>query len=285
MSRLPFFAAPAVAGLSILAFVSSAKADRFGNGANAFDIEFVTIGDLGNPADTTGNPNPAGSVPYRYRIGKFEISEEMIDKATALADLDITHDGRGADKPATSITWFEAAEFVNWLNASTGHSPAYKFETIDGRPPVTEFALWQPGDAGYDPDNQFRNRLAKYFLPSADEWYKAAYYDPASGEYFSFPTGSNVPPTPVASRQSPAARPRGRRWLCKAYRRTGRHYAGGRPEPIWHDGPRRQCRRVGRNSAGSAQQRSSGVARCTRRWMGHVPFWAIVDPSLCVAAF
>jgi hypothetical protein len=39
-------------------------ADTFGTGDNSFDIEFVTIGDPGNPPDTTGIPNPAGSVDY-----------------------------------------------------------------------------------------------------------------------------------------------------------------------------------------------------------------------------
>jgi hypothetical protein len=42
----------------------SAAADTFGSGANTFDIEFVTIGNPGSAADTTGNPNPAGSVLY-----------------------------------------------------------------------------------------------------------------------------------------------------------------------------------------------------------------------------
>lgn len=32
-----------------------------------------------------------------------------------------------------------------------------------------------------------------------DEWYKAAYYDPATGTYFNFPTGSDTAPTPVPS--------------------------------------------------------------------------------------
>jgi hypothetical protein len=38
-------------------------------------LRFPT-GQLPNPADTTGSPNPAGSVPYSYRIGKHEISEQ-----------------------------------------------------------------------------------------------------------------------------------------------------------------------------------------------------------------
>ena len=70
--------------------------------ANSFDIEFVTIGNPGNAADdVSANPDFAGSVPYTYRIGKFEISEQMIDKANALGGLGITKDTRGGDKPAT----------------------------------------------------------------------------------------------------------------------------------------------------------------------------------------
>jgi hypothetical protein len=67
--------------LSASALASSLHADTFGGGANSFDVEFVTIGNPGNPPDA--NPNPAGAVPYVYRIGKYEISEQMIDKAGA----------------------------------------------------------------------------------------------------------------------------------------------------------------------------------------------------------
>ena len=63
--------------------------------------------------------------------------------------------------------------------------------------------MWQSGDTGYNPNNLYRNSEAYYFLPSVDEWYKAAYYDPngngGSGVYFSYPTGSDTVPTPVAS--------------------------------------------------------------------------------------
>jgi hypothetical protein len=166
-------------------------ADTFGSGDNTFDIAFVRIGNPGNAADTEGDPNPAGSVPYSYRIGKFEVSEQMIDKANALGGLGITKDSRGPNKPATSVTWFEAAKFVNWLNTSTGYTPAYKF---DGN---GDFQLWTPGDAGYNPNNLYRNRLARYVLPSADEWYKAAYYDPIAAVYYNYPTGSDSLPDGV----------------------------------------------------------------------------------------
>ena len=164
---------------------------------NTFDIEFVTIGNPGNAADTTGNPNPAGSVPYTYRMGKFEISEQMIDKANALGGLGITKDTRGPDKPATSVSWNEAARFVNWLNTSTGSTPAYKFAIQPGEVGYSANAnieLWTISDAGYNPNNLYRNSLARYFLPSVDEWYKAAYYDPTSGVYYNYPTGSDSVP-------------------------------------------------------------------------------------------
>jgi hypothetical protein len=189
----------AAAIISVFGLVSSSHADTviFGSGANSFSMEFVTIGNPGNVADTTGDPNPAGSVGYTYSMGKFEVSEDMIDKFNASQSLQITKDTRGVNKAATSISWNEAARFVNWLNTSTGNAAAYKF--ADGTGVNDNILLWQSGDAGYDPSNPYRNSMAKYFLPSYNEWYKAAYYDPTSGVYYDFPTGSDTAPTPVIS--------------------------------------------------------------------------------------
>jgi len=184
MNRFLFLFAAPLALLACGALPSSA--DSFGSGVNSFTIDFVTVGSPGNPPDVP--PNPAGAVPYLYRIAKYEISEQMVDKANALGGLGITKDTRGPGKPATSITWFEAAMFVNWLNTSTGHSPAYKFDASG------DFQLWQPSDAGYDATNLFRNKLAVYVLPSTNEWHKAAYYDPAAGHYWDYPTGSDSVP-------------------------------------------------------------------------------------------
>jgi formylglycine-generating enzyme required for sulfatase activity len=184
--------------LLLLCFLSTfARGDTFGNGVNTFTIEFVTIGNAGNAADTTGTPNPAGSVAYIFRMGQFEISEQMINKANAEGALGITKDTRGADKPATSVSWNEAARFVNWLNTSSGSPPAYKFAIQPGEAGYNATAnieLWAPNDAGYDPNNLYRNSLARYFLPSMDEWYKAAYYDATAGVYYDYPTGSNSVP-------------------------------------------------------------------------------------------
>ncbi len=168
MSRSPILLA-VVAVLSMMVR-GPLCADTFGSGDNVFEIEFVTIGDPGNPADTKGWPVNAGAVPYVYRMAKFEISEQMIHIANAAtADdtfpLNITIDNLGPDKPASRVNWIEAALFVNWLNTSEGHAPAYKFEDIRGiRPPppnaiLRGFALWEPGEEGFNPTNPYRNSL------------------------------------------------------------------------------------------------------------------------------
>jgi formylglycine-generating enzyme required for sulfatase activity len=176
--------------------------ETFGSGANAFTMEFVTIGNPGNAPDTTGNPNPAGSVAYTYNLGKYEVSRDMITKANSAGSLGITlgdltfYGGNGGNKPATAITWYEAAKFVNWLNTSTGGTAAYKFDGSG------TFQLWSEWDAGYDANNLFRNSLAKYWLPSSNEWYKGAYGSP-NGTWYDYTTGSNSAPTAVAGGTDP----------------------------------------------------------------------------------
>jgi formylglycine-generating enzyme required for sulfatase activity len=173
----------------LMLFPASALADDF----TGFSMDFVEIGDAGNAADDTGY----GAVDYVYRLGVNEVSEAMIGAYNANSGGPlITLDSRGANRPATSVTWNEAARFVNWLNTSSGYSAAYNFTT--GGDNIT---LWSVGDAGYDPANPFRNSNAYYFLPSEDEWYKAAYYDPnangAVGGYWDYATGSNTAPSAV----------------------------------------------------------------------------------------
>jgi formylglycine-generating enzyme required for sulfatase activity len=195
-SRLLSVAACALATFSFSCGSSHAGTVTFGSGANQFSMEFVTIGNPGNAADTSGAPNPAGAVGYEYGIGKFEVSEDMINKFNASQSLQITMDSRGTNKPATSVSWNEAARFVNWLNTSTGGVAAYKFTTTGVN---DDIEFWQSGDAGYDASNPYRNSLAKYVLPSYNEWYKAAYYDPSNSTYYNYATGSDFAPTQVAS--------------------------------------------------------------------------------------
>ena len=173
--------------------------ETFGTGANQFSIEFVQIGNPGNAADTTGGPNPVGAVAYTYQIGKYEVSREMVEKATSAGGLGITladmtsYGGNGANRPATGVTWNEAARFVNWLNTSKGYQAAYNFTTSGANDNIT---LWGAGQ--YSGSNQFRHKDAYYFLTTTDEWYKAAYGSP-SGTWYNFPNGSDTAPISVAS--------------------------------------------------------------------------------------
>lgn len=177
-------------------------ADAFGSGANQFEIGFTTIGNPGNAPDPTGQPRPAGSVDYVYRIGTCEITRGMITKANApLAvgggNLGLTmydmwnFGGNGASRPATGLTWYEAAKFVNWLNTSTGHQRAYNLSGAS-------LSLWSPEDAWQaGGQNPYRHKGAYYFLPGEHEWYKAAYAG-RTDLYFNYPTGSDTAPTAVA---------------------------------------------------------------------------------------
>lgn len=167
----------------------------FGSGANVFSMDFVTIGNPGNAADGVGG---LGDVQYSYYIAKYEISRDIILKFNNLgagygynvtmADMS-SWGGNGLNKPATGVSWYEAAKFVNWLNQAAGKSAAYKFSG------GSSFAKWDPTEAGYNLANPFRNSNALFVLPSANEWHKAAYFDGVSQTYFDYPTASNIQPT------------------------------------------------------------------------------------------
>ncbi len=166
---------------------------EFGSGANTFDIAFVNIGNAGNAADTTGY----GAVPYEYRMGIYEISQDNIDKATASGLANVTAGAWMGNQPAANISWYEAAAFVNWLNTSTGKQAAYDLTFSGGSWSMT---LWSSTDAWQlGGENLYRHKDAYYFMPSENEWYKAAYYDAAGLDYFFYPTGSDTAPTAVAS--------------------------------------------------------------------------------------
>ena len=171
------------------------RADTFGSGGNTFSIDFTSIGNAGNAADTTGY----GAVGYSYSIGTYDISVNQLNAATANGVAGLGNGYWSGDQPAANVSWYQAAAFVNFLNTSTGHQAAYNLTYSGG---AYTMALWSSGQSGYDASNPFRNSLALYVLPSENEWYKAAYYDPnangGAGGYNLYPTGNSAP-TAVAS--------------------------------------------------------------------------------------
>jgi formylglycine-generating enzyme len=100
-----------------------------------------------------------------------------------------------ANFPIYCVTWGDAARFCNWLQngqptgtqgSGTTETGAY---TLNGA--VTNEALLAVK----------RNAGAKYFLPSENEWYKAAFYKGGSANagYWLYPTRSNDAPSNLLS--------------------------------------------------------------------------------------
>jgi hypothetical protein len=166
---------------------------------DGFSLDFVDIGNAGNVGETYQDNNQLsytfGGVSYEYRMGVNEISSAMINAYNAAETSTIQYINGGGDVAAQGLTWASASRFVNWLNTSQGYQAAYN----PGYPYIWDSSeAWQLGS-----ENLLRHKDAKYFLPSEDEWYKAAYYDPATNTYFDYATGSDTAPIPVASGTAP----------------------------------------------------------------------------------
>ena len=177
-----------------------------GSGAT---LEFVPIGHAGNPPDSTG----FGSVSYEYAISKYEVTNavyaeflNLVDPTAANArglyssEMSAQPDGgilliQGAangskyavkpgygSEPATNMDFFSVARFMNWLHNGQGIGD-------------TETGAYTMSLGFSVP----RNGGARFWIPSQSEWYKAAYYQPASvgGDtdgYWRYPTRSNAIP-------------------------------------------------------------------------------------------
>ena len=170
--------------------VSQADTVLFTKGDEAFEIEFVTIDVPGNPPDEPDNQGNAwGAVGYRYQISKYEVTNTaygVVFSNSVSPEQAVLPAGGG---------WSEMAAIVNFMNTQQGFHPAYNIvgpiNDLNERP-------WDEDDEGYDPSNPYRNSLARYVMPSADEWHKAAYFDPTTGQYFDYANGSNTLPMGVS---------------------------------------------------------------------------------------
>ena len=174
----------------ILLFVSSlANADQIG----ALSIAFADISNAGNADDSGGSgiySSRYGAVDYEYRMSITEISAAMLSTAGLPSGSWL------GNQPAT-VNWYQAAAFTNWLNISAGHQPAYRLNAG-----LTALALWSSGEAWQaGGENLYRHKDAHYFLPSEDEWYKAAYHqnNGATADYWDYATASNSIPTSTES--------------------------------------------------------------------------------------
>jgi len=155
------------------------------------NIDFVTIGNPGNTADTGGTVG-CGAVSYGYRIGKYEVTNAQWNTFTAAVGAptgnpfyayDTSALYTGTQQPTNCVSWYEPLQFCNYLTSGDKSKGVYQFSGNNTN----------PGDfLGI-------NRTAAqaiygmiYFLPTEDEWYKAAYYKPDASGYSLYANGLNT---------------------------------------------------------------------------------------------
>jgi formylglycine-generating enzyme len=188
-----------------------------GSIANAEPLQWVTVGDPGNAADTTGAPNPVGAVATSFQIMKYEFTNQQYTDflnsvaATNTYSLYNTNMGSNArggisrsgssgaytysvkinmgDKPVNWVTWFDAARVSNWYqNGATSSSSTETgaYTLISGQTSGTAPAV---------------NSGATFYVPTEDQWYKAAYYKGGgtSAGYWDYATQSDITPTGVTA--------------------------------------------------------------------------------------
>ncbi len=212
----------------LAALVVLAVLVTFAGDARAVTIAWTPVGNPGNAADTTtigGVPINLGAVGYAYQIGTYDVtnaqyaeflnakdptgadplhlySSGMTNTAVGgisfnASSADNSHfsviPGRG-DMPLVYVNFFSTLRFANWLNngglpTSDTESGSYTLLHV-GSPTPTQL-----------PSNFAaitRNANATVVLPNENEWYKAAYFNPATSSYFQYPTSSNTVPTASA---------------------------------------------------------------------------------------
>jgi hypothetical protein len=175
--------------------------------------DFVFVGDVNNDPDTTGY----GSVDHPYYIGKYEVTNgEYTEFLNSIATNDTysvynllmgidpkagiarsgvdnsyvyyTKENMG-NKPVNVVSWFDCARYCNWLHNSKPTGLQDNTTTEDGAYTISGDTIAPAKNIG-----------AKYYIPTENEWYKAAYYKGSgtSAGYWKYPTQSDFDPLCVS---------------------------------------------------------------------------------------
>jgi formylglycine-generating enzyme required for sulfatase activity len=198
--------------------------------ASAITIPTVPVDDVGNPNDpATGNLYGGVSTPYNigttevtigqytaflsavaatdtYQLYNLNMSADLhvagIQRTGSTGSFSYTPIG-SPDRPITNVSWGDAARFANWMHNGQPTGPEGPGTTETGAYTLngltTAAALMAVT----------RNPGARWFIPTENEWYKAAYYQPtaAGGDsdgYWAYPMKTNSTPY---SDQPPGATP------------------------------------------------------------------------------
>ena len=142
---------------------------------------FVTIGNPGNAADTTGY----GAVGYNYQISKTEVTIAEFQRAAGAGNGDGNwwNDGTrtvGTNAPASCVSLYEAMKYCNWLTSGNINNGAYQFSS----------GVYQSTDRA----SAVTTYGTVYALPTEDEWYKAAYFKTDGSGYSLYANGTDAAP-------------------------------------------------------------------------------------------
>ena len=188
--------------------------------AQAVTISWSRVGNAGNAADPATD-SLYGAVKYNYNIGTYDVTTGQYTAflnavavtdtyglwnslmSTDLPTVGILRSGSSGtysysvignpNVPVFNATWGDAVRFANWLQNGQPNAPEESGTTETGgytlNGATSRAALMAVR----------RNSNATIFLPNENEWYKAAYYDPANGTYWRYPTQSNSLPSNALS--------------------------------------------------------------------------------------
>ncbi len=203
-------------------FAVAALAATTGLGASvAFATITIPTVPIGNPDNAADPTTGFGSVAYTYNIGQTEVTNAQYAaflNAVAATDTNglydtemafdnITRSGSQgsytytaisglADHPVGYVSFWDATRFANWLHNGQPTGQQDASTTEDGAYTLT------PG--GINANTITRNSGWEWAVTSEDEWYKAAYHQPASlggdaDNYWLYPTSSNTITTAQAN--------------------------------------------------------------------------------------
>lgn len=184
-------------------------------------IPMVHIGNVGNAPDARVRDDGTsgyGGINYDYSIGKYEVTAgQYTDFLNAIAKTDpyqvyntsqadaqygcgIFRSGSSGNysysvdpafvsRPVTYVSFFDASRFANWLHNGQPVGEQNGGTTEDGAYTLTP--------DGISSNTVTRNTGARWAVASENEWYKAAYHQPAqqggdTDDYWLYPTSSNT---------------------------------------------------------------------------------------------
>jgi formylglycine-generating enzyme len=193
-------------------------------GAEPIAYQMVTVGNPGNANDTTGY----GTVAEAFQIMKFEFTNSQyaaflnaIDPAGTnpdgvyngnmgsnarggITNTGTTNGSRYAvksnmgDKPVNYVSWFDAARVSNWL-----HNGAQTYVSTDSSAIAPQNTGAYTVGTATSGNAVAVNSGALFYVPTENEWYKAAFYNPTlnggSGGYRVYGNGFDDTPGIVSA--------------------------------------------------------------------------------------